>query len=187
MKKSTNIIIDVIIITVFCIESYFLGWNFIPTSTLQAIILSCLVLFHFVRTYFVYENWVSHIVWSLLVLSSYYLFSKNPDTFFIFLFFGVFYSFLDKTKKPISLKYHYPKNGERITFISSNAYHKSTAYKGWTGTVEEFSLEDGFILRKDDGGSLVCGLSSRKRNLVTWCYPDDKTCTHYTSLFIDKK
>lgn len=79
--------------------------------------------------------------------------------------------------------YVYPKNGDRITFISSDVYHKSTAYKGWTGIVEDLN-QNGFVLRQDNGSSLICGLSSRRKNLVTWCYPDDKTCTHYTSLFI---
>ena len=98
---------------------------------------------------------------------------------FVF-FIGVLLTF---SKKKV---YVYPKNGDKIIFISSNTFHKSTAYKGWTGEVEYFTLSDGFIIKQNDGRSLICGLSSRKKTLLTWCYADDTTCTEHTSLFTRK-
>jgi len=60
------------------------------------------------------------------------------------------FSFLKTDKTPQRT----PVNGETITFVESDASHKSTAYLGYTGKVED-SNYDGFVI--NEGSSvLVC-------------------------------
>ena len=75
---------------------------------------------------------------------------------------------VSKHKKQI---YTYPKNGDKIIFLSSDAPHKSTAYKGYTGIVED-SNSEGFVIRLNNGGSLICGISRKRYTKVYWKYTD---------------
>ena len=78
--------------------------------------------------------------------------------------------------------YTYPKNGDKITFLSSNVYHKSTAYDDYSGIVEE-SDKEGFYIRSESGASLVCGIGREKIRKVYWKYTDDLTNKVYVSKF----
>ena len=84
-----------------------------------------------------------------------------------------------------TIVYTYPKNGDKITFLASNASHKSTAYYGFSGIVEDSRL-DGFVIHSDNGSSLICGVSHKRISTVTWRYYDDINGIKYVSKYIHK-
>lgn len=76
------------------------------------------------------------------------------------------FEILENILFPMSM-YRLPKNGEVITFIESDAPHKSTAYNGMTGKVETCT-QDGFAIVSESGGILMCVVGRKQTSKVSY-------------------